>query len=107
MPGAARLDANERRIVGLYVPDEAREVFAAILHEYQEGDRTPKGRPKRQNFVEAIESIREARLETFWTDDPEKLPPQGQEMWWEVWCVRDLEGKFEQLADRLEVRVSD
>ena len=107
VPGAARLDANERRIVGLYVPDEARGVFAAILREYQEGDPTPKGRPKRQNFVEAIESIRQARLETFWTDDPEKLPPPGQEMWWEVWCVRDLEGKFEQLADRLEVRVAD
>ena len=106
-PGAARLDAADRRIVGLYVPDEAREVFATILREYQEGELSERGRPPRKDFVEAIESIRQARLETFWTDDPEKLPPPGQEMWWEVWCVRGLEGEFEQLADRLGARIAD
>ena len=105
VPGAARLDADDRRIVGLYVPDEAREVFEAILREYQEGELSEKGRPPRKNLVEAIESIRQARLETFWTDDPSRLPPPGQEMWWEVWCVRGLEREFEQLADRLEARI--
>ena len=107
LPGAARLDANDRRIVGVYVPDEAREVFAAILREYQEGELSEKGRPPRKDFVEAIESIRQARLETFWTDDPSRLPPPGQEMWWEVWCVRGLEREFEQLADRLGARIAD
>ena len=106
-PGAARLDANDRRIVGLYVPDEAREVFADILREYQEGDLTPKGRPPRKKFVEAIESIRQARLETFWTDDPTRLPPPGREMWWEVWCVRGLERDFDQLIDALGARTAD
>ena len=107
VPGAARRDADDRRIVGLYVPDEAREVFEAILREYQEGELSEKGRPPRKNLVEAIESIRQARLETFWTDDPSRLPPPGQEMWWEVWCVRGLEREFEQLADRLEARIGD
>ena len=81
VPGAARLEVGERRIVALYVPDEAREVFEAILREYQEGELTQKGRPRRKNFVEAIEAIRQARLETFWTDDPSRLPPPGQQMW--------------------------
>ena len=107
VPSAARRDADDRRIVGLYVPDEAREVFEAILREYQEGELSEKGRPPRKNLVEAIESIRQARLETFWTDDPSRLPPPGQEMWWEVWCVRGLEREFEQLADRLEARIGD
>ena len=105
-PGAARLDVGDRRIVGLYVPDESREVFETILHEYQEGELSEKGRPPRQKFVEAIESIRQARLETFWTDDPKRLPPSGQEIWWEVWCVRGLEDEFEQLADRLGARTA-
>ena len=106
-PGAARLDTNEKRIVGLYVPDESREVFAEILREYQEGELTPRGKPQRRAFVEPIESIRAARLETFWTDDPSRLPPPGRQMWWEVWCVRALEDELGQLIARLGARAAD
>ena len=103
-PGAAKLETTENRIVGLYVPDEAREVFEEILREYHEGDLTPMGKPRRKDFVEPIESIRQARLETFWTDDPSRLPSPGQEMWWEVWCVRQFEGELEQLIEKLGAR---
>ncbi len=106
-PGAARLDTNEKRIVGLYVPDESREVFAEILREYQEGELTPGGKPQRKAFVDPIESIRAARLETFWTDDASRLPPPGRQMWWEVWCVRALEDELEQLVARLGARAAD
>ena len=40
-PGAARLGSNENWIVGLYVADESREIFADILREYQHGELTP------------------------------------------------------------------
>ena len=106
-PGAARLDTNEKRIVGLYVPDESREVFAEILREYQEGELTPRGKPQRRAFVEPIESIRAARLETFWTDDPSRLPSPGRQMWWEVWCVRALEDQLGQLIATLGARTAD
>lgn len=106
-PGAARLDTNEKRTVGLYVPDESREVFAEILREYQEGELTPRGKPRRKAFVEPIESIRAARLETFWTDDPSRLPPPGRQMWWEVWCVRTLEDELGQLITKLGARAAD
>ena len=106
-PGAARLEPNENRIVGLYVPDDAREVFAEILREYQEGELTPRGKPQRRAFVEPIESIRAARLETFWADDPSRLPPPGRQMWWEVWCVRGLEDELEQLIAKLGARAGD
>ena len=106
-PGAARLDTNEKRIVGLYVPDESREVFAEILREYQEGELTPGGKPRRKAFVDPIESIRAARLETFWTDDASRLPPPGRQMWWEVWCVRALEDKLDRLVAKLGARAAD
>lgn len=106
-PGAARREPDDRRIVGLYVPDESREVFSEILREYQEGDLTPKGNPRRKEFVESIESIRQARLETFWTDDPSRLPPPGEQMWWEVWCVRALEQELEELIETLGARTGD
>ena len=106
-PGAARLESNENRIVGLYVADESREIFADILREYQQGELTPGGKPQRKDFVEPIESIRAARLETFWTDDPSRLPPPGRQMWWEVWCVPAFEDELEQLIARLGARTAD
>ena len=49
-PGAARREETDIRIVGLYVPDEAREVFLDILREYQEGELTPQGQTSAQGF---------------------------------------------------------
>ena len=106
-PGAAKLELNENRIVGLYVADESREIFADILREYQQGELTPGGKPQRKDFVEPIESIRAARLETFWTDDPSRLPPPGRQMWWEIWCVPAFEDELEQLIARLGARTAD
>lgn len=105
--GAARREPDDTRIVGVYVPDESREVFAEILREYQEGEFTPAGKPRRKDFVEPIESIRQARLETFWTDDPARLPPPGEPMWWEVWCVRGHEQDLEDLIERLGARTGN
>ena len=107
MPGAARREESDIRIVGLYVPDETREVFLDILREYQEGELTLKGNPRRKGFVEAIESIRQARLETFWTDDVSRLPPPGREMWWEIWCLRGFEDDLEDLIERLGARAAE
>ena len=106
-PGAARREETDIRIVGLYVPDDAREVFLDILHEYQVGERIPKGKPRRKGFVEAIESIRQAHLETFWTDDVSRLPPPGREMWWEIWCLRRFEDDLEDLIERLGARAAE
>ena len=61
--------------------------------------------PPKKGFVEPIESFRQARLETFWTDDPAFLPTDpSQSIWWEVWCAKSAEAELEQLAKTLEAR---
>ena len=107
-PGAARIGEESRNVVvGLHLPDRSRDRFDAILREYQEGALTQKGKPQRRGFVEAIESIQHASLETFWTDKPELLPQPGKQTWWEVWCRRDQESHLESMVNRLEVRTID
>ena len=106
-PGAAKRTETNILIVGLYVPDEAREVLLDILREYHEGELTPNGNPRRKRFVEAIDSIRQAHLETFWTDDVSRLPPPGREMWWEVWCLRRFAENLEVLIKQLGARAAE
>lgn len=105
-PLAVQLDVAESRIVGLFVPDEARPLLEKILQDYQTGPLTKVARnPPKKGFVEPIESFRQARLETFWTDDPAFLPTDpSQSIWWEVWCAKSAEAELEQLAKTLEAR---
>lgn len=105
-PLAAQLDAAENKVVGLFVPDDAREVLAQILEEYHTGPLAEDtNNPPQKSFVDPIESFRQARLETFWTDDPAALPDDPTHwMWWEVWCVKSAESDLEQLAEQLDAR---
>ncbi len=107
-PGAVKLEENEMETVALYVPDEARPVFEQILEDYRAGALTPAGEPQRKSFVEAIEAIRRARLETFWTDDPDALPEGPHEViWWEVWCFKGTEAKLDGIVETLGARAAD
>ncbi|MBZ9921681.1 S8 family peptidase [Mesorhizobium sp. BR1-1-7] len=104
-PGAVK-DRQAARFVGLFVPDDARDAFAAILEDYRSGPLTPKGQqPPHKDTIEPIEAFRRARLETLWTDDADALPldPQHQ-MWWAIWVPRDRENELEEVAQRLGLR---
>ncbi|SDK84467.1 Subtilase family protein [Aliiruegeria lutimaris] len=105
-PASAKLDASENRIVGLFVPAEAQLKLESILADYQTGELTEKGKnPPYKPFVEPIEAIRKARLETFWTDDLDALPQNPSDtIWWEVWCVKSAEKELDALAEKLEAR---
>jgi Subtilase family len=108
-PGATRTQQGERTTIALYVPDEARPVLEEIIEDYTSGPLTEKGQvPPHKARVEAIEAIRQSRLETFWTDDNDALPanPQGV-IWWEVWCFKDMADKLVEAAGRLQARVAD
>lgn len=106
-PAAARQQADDTRVVGLFVPDEARPILDQILQDYATGPLTDGGKPQRKSFVEPIEEIRRARFETFWTDDLDRLPDDPQEeIWWEVWCVKSAEAELDVLAERLGARAA-
>lgn len=99
---------DEQTRVALFVPDDAREVVESIIDEYTSGPLTAKGRPQRKDKVEPIEAIRPARLETFWTDDPEALPQESDnEIWWEAWCFKGMEAKVTEAANSLNCPVAD
>ena len=102
-----RIEVDESRIIALYVPDDARVVLEQILDDYAHGELTGSGKPQKNNIVAPIEAIRQARLETFWTDDPDALPQSGQDqIWWELWCVRGAEPKVDALVETLGARVA-
>jgi hypothetical protein len=105
---AAKLDERSDRTVALYVPDATRAVLEKILDDYLNGPLTAVGRnPPNQSKVEAIEAVRTARLETFWTDDPEALPTDPHhEMWWALWCWQGAEATIEDVCARLQVRAA-
>lgn len=105
-PLAAHLDQAENKIVGLFVPDDARPVLEKVLEDYHTGPLSEDtNNPPQKSFVDPIENFRQARLETFWTDDPAYLPDDPTfSMWWEVWCVKTAEADLEQLADTLGAR---
>lgn len=107
VPGAARVEENGQRVVGLFVPDAEREMFDTILEEYRAGALTERGSPPRKTFVDPINVIRQARFETFWTDTPERLPGPGVEIWWEAWCVRDREDTLLEMVEALGARTAD
>lgn len=65
---------DNQTTVALFVPDSARAVLQEIIQEYTSGDLTEKGKVPRKDRVEPIDAVRQARLETFWTDEPNALP---------------------------------
>jgi hypothetical protein len=105
-PGATK-DRDNLRTVALYVPDNAREAIQQILDDYLSGPLSPKGNPPNASRVEKIEEIRRARLEVFWTDDPNALPDNPQHlMWWAIWAHRDNEAAVEDVCRRLSLRAA-
>ena len=106
--GAAKTGEANERTIALYIPDHARPVLEKILEDYLNGPLSEKTRnPPNKGKVESIEAIRRARLETFWTDDPQALPADAQtQIWWALWCFADNEVVIEDVCSRLSVRAA-
>ncbi|SNY93510.1 Subtilase family protein [Cohaesibacter sp. ES.047] len=107
-PGAISTTQDNDLRVALFVPDKARPVLESILDEYINGDLNARSEPPQKDKIEPIESIRQARLETFWTDEPNSLPENAQdEIWWEVWCYAELTDKVTEAAQSINCIVSE
>ena len=77
----------------------------------QEGELTPKGKPRRKGFVEAIESIRQIAPRNVLDADDNVVDshrPAG-EMWWEAsGALRRFEDRsVEDLIERLGARAAE
>jgi len=105
--GPAKLDANDERRIGLFVPDDAREKLSDMLLNYETGDLTARGKAPLEGTFEPINEISAATLETFWTDDPDTLPDVGENFWWEVWVLNDSVELVQNMANELELSVSN
>jgi hypothetical protein len=106
-PAAVKTGDEQQRIVALFVPDSARPILEQILADYTNGPLSDAGRPRQQATVESIERIRQARLETFWTDDPAALPQDPQAwMWWGLWSWCEREAKVDAACATLGLRTA-
>lgn len=107
-PAAVKTNDENERTIALLVPNHSRTVLEKILDDYTNGELTESGKPQKKDFVEAIERLRNARLETFWTDNINNLPTAPHDsIWWEVWCWPTDEEKLDETASILGVRAAE
>jgi len=107
--GATKIDPETEQIsTVVFIPDESVPILEQIFEDYATGALTEKGEPQRKDYVDPIETIRRARLFSFWTDDPRALPERAQDrMWWEVWCAPENTHEVIAVFRRMDCRVAD
>ena len=86
----------------VFVPEAAADFFTKKVEAYRD-DETSTGKPKNQNLVARIETVRLAILRSLFTDDQSLYPRKGQQAWWEVWLRECRLETFRMVAGRLDV----
>ncbi|MFH0778541.1 MAG: S8 family peptidase, partial [Candidatus Eisenbacteria bacterium] len=57
-----------------------------LIDSYETKETKPGGsRPRNQNLIESIASIKLAALRDFWEDEVRLFPAETDSIWWEVW----------------------
>ncbi len=77
----------------VYVPEGKLKNFLGKIEHYEKPEKDlppskahPSGRPKNEDMVAGISSVRFAALRSFWSDDEDLYPTSETEtIWWEVW----------------------
>ncbi|HAL44435.1 MAG: hypothetical protein A2Y12_08265 [Planctomycetes bacterium GWF2_42_9] len=89
----------------IYVPEKKLKNFVKKIERYQTENHARGGRPKNEDLVSVINSIRFPVLRSFWTDDENLFPSSDTEqIWWEVWIkVSSLENPDEAFSSFVEV----
>ena len=78
---------GEYTYANVFVPDGELEHFEKKITAYLDENKDKNGKARdHKALLNTIESIRAAELRELWTDDPELLPRNLDEVfWWEVW----------------------
>jgi len=105
---------GQKNIATIFVPDGKLEILTRKLEAYLDPEKdSDRGKPKNNDLIASIESLKRAALDALWTDPIELLPEDNETtIWWEVWlrATNDPEGVltfFRNHATRLELRVND
>ncbi|MFF3567939.1 S8 family serine peptidase [Nocardia jiangxiensis] len=82
------VDGSGQRVerATVFVPDGTMTYFLDRVSAYLESADEPK--PENGPFIDRIQEIRAASIESLWTDPIEEFPEPGQQAWWEVWLRR-------------------
>lgn len=104
--GAVKESENVQT-VALFIPDQAKLAYQAIIQDYLDGPLSEAGNAPRAGKIEPIEAYRQARLQTLWTDSVDTLPTDPHhKMWWAVWTRTALEEQIEIAAERLNLNIA-
>ena len=90
----------------VYVPDEQKDYYLSKVDEYRHKD-TITGKPANQPLIDAIDTIRLARVQSFFTDNPTIFPNTGELTWWEVWLNQGTRETFNSAASNLNLLLRD
>lgn len=81
---------GRRTLATAFVPEGGLVALERLVQGYLTRDsvnqRTGKRKPRNQELIANIRSIRQSAFKQLWTDDPALLPANDdEEIWWEVW----------------------
>jgi len=81
---------DNRFCATIYVPEGKLKNFVKKIERYERENTTPRkkggqSRPKNEDLIANIASIRFPVLRSFWTDDDRLFPSEEQRIWWEAW----------------------
>jgi len=85
---SVKTDENGRTSATVHVPDDKLQVFLRRIEAYRGFDDQSGGKPRNNNLVASIASIKLATLRELWTDVASLYPPPNTVITWEVWIRR-------------------
>ncbi|MEM7590124.1 MAG: S8 family serine peptidase, partial [Cyanobacteria bacterium P01_A01_bin.83] len=88
----------------VFVPESAANHFVKKVKKYRDEDTDDiNGRPKNASLVTRLETVQIGKVESLFTDRSVSFPEARQEVWWEVWLLKEHRQNFDFVAEKLDV----
>ena len=91
----------------VFIPTGRQDIFLKKLDAYANPEEdTPTYKPKNQPLMQSIRNIRNAMLESLWTDESDLMPEDDAAVWCEIWLSSDtpeVEQRFRETAASIGV----
>jgi len=104
---------DEQVHANIFIPHGKLSVIEKKLEAYLTYKKNKKGGPiDNRKLIDAIQSIREAAIDSLWSDDQALFPDEDEVIWWEVWLpVQEdrsaVTNDFKTLAAQANIQVSE